>query len=102
MMEERIFPIAKYLITQRIPHDHYYFKDVLFIFLTAIKIDDNRIREYWDALQRHILTPTTTSLIRVNLEEKILAYFRVTDFIPVKEGATALDKKESKTEVGKG
>lgn len=101
MVEERIFPIAKYLITRRIPNDNYYFKDVLFLFLTAIKIDENRMRDYWDALQRHILTPTTTSLIRDNLEEKILLYFRVADFIPVKDVVTAIDKKESKTEAGR-
>jgi hypothetical protein len=65
MIEERIFPIAKYLIVRRIPNDNvYYFKDVMFFFLTAIKIDDNRMRDYWDAIQKHILGPDTTSLIR--------------------------------------
>ena len=39
MIEEGIFPIAKYLITIRIPNDNYYFRDLLFLFLTAIKID---------------------------------------------------------------
>lgn len=39
MIEEGIFPIAKYLITRRIPNDNYYFRDLLFLFLTAIKID---------------------------------------------------------------
>jgi hypothetical protein len=38
MIEENIFPIARYLITKRIPNDQYYFKDVLLYFLTAIKI----------------------------------------------------------------
>jgi hypothetical protein len=64
MIEERIFPIAKYLIIRRIPNSNvYYFKDVMLFFLTAIKIDENRMRDYWDSIQKHILAPETTSLI---------------------------------------
>ena len=38
LVEAGVFPIAKYLITKRIPNDHYYFKDALLYFLAALNI----------------------------------------------------------------
>ncbi len=84
--------MASYLITRRIPNDQYYFKDVLLLFLTAIKIEDHRRREFKEMVNKHILLPETTSIIKENLENKILAQFNVREFIPVK-----MDEKDFPT-----
>lgn len=44
MIEENVFSLATYLITDKILKANYYFKDILFLYLTVVKTAESPIR----------------------------------------------------------